>query len=149
MSQLRVALQTFFRNVAGDPVEPILDADDQLLVVDGATATALAAVLAELETMAPQTDALTDGQLRASAVPVQTTADDFDRIAKARAVAGEELRFDDVAAGDLYIGVAADGAATGAAVWGVVRYYRTAAGAITRQRWRTSVTWDDRATGWT
>ena len=100
-------------------------------------------LLTELQTQ--QKDALTDAELRAAPLDL----DDFDRIAKARAVVGEELRFDDVIGGDLYIGAAPEGTATSAASWDVVRYYRTAAGAITRQRYQTGIAWDDRATGWT
>ena len=67
---------------------------------------------------------------------------------KAEAGGGEELRFDDVSGGDLYIGRAADGTLTAAASWEVVRYYRTSTGVITRARYRTGVAWDLRDQGW-
>lgn len=117
----------------------------------------------------PQTDAqaratpqavtgpLTDAQLRAVAVPVSGTVTvagvdpgDFKRLAKAEPMAGEELRFDDISAGDLYIGAAPDATATSSASWKVCRYYRDAAtGNILRARYRVGVAWDARTAGWT
>lgn len=61
----------------------------------------------------------------------------------------DELRLDDIAGGDLYIGRAPDTTATSAASWEVVRIYRTATGATTRIRYRTGVVWDNRTAGWT
>lgn len=69
-------------------------------------------------------------------------------LAKAELAVGQELRFDDVSAGDLYLGRAPDGTATADAAWEVFRYYRTAVGAITRGRYRTGVAWDNRTAGW-
>lgn len=61
----------------------------------------------------------------------------------------QEIRMDDIAGGDLYLGRNADNAATSAATWEVVRIYRTATGATTRIRYRTGVVWDNRTAGWT
>lgn len=79
---------------------------------------------------------------------VRDQSSDFKRILKFEPVAGEELRADDVAGGDRYHGAAADGTATSAASWRVVRFYRDATGGITRVRYRTGVAWDNRASGW-
>lgn len=74
---------------------------------------------------------------------------DFERVAKARPRTGEELRFDDVLAGALYIGAAPEGTGTGVEVWRIVKYDRTATGAVTRMRYKSNVAWDQRATLWT
>lgn len=59
----------------------------------------------------------------------------------------DEIRMDDVAGGDLYIGRNADGTATSTATWEVVRIYRTATGQTTRMRYKTGISWDNRANG--
>lgn len=62
---------------------------------------------------------------------------------------GKEVRMDDVAAGDLYIGRNTDGTSTATASWEVVRIYRNAVTAkIERVRYRTGVAWDSRTAGW-
>lgn len=73
----------------------------------------------------------------------------FASLIKYEAQPGEELRADDITAGDRYHGRAADGASTAAAVWEVVRFYRTTTGEIIRTRYRTGVEWDSRTAGWT
>lgn len=80
---------------------------------------------------------------------VAAPASDFGLLAKATPSANTvEIRFDDIVAGDLYIGEAPDGTATSAASWKVVRYYRTATGLLTRLRYRTGVVWDSHTSGW-
>lgn len=70
----------------------------------------------------------------------------FKRIAKAEPAVGEELRFDDISAGDLYIGAAVALTATATAIWSVVKYSRTATGVITRCQFKDSIAWDNRTT---
>jgi hypothetical protein len=117
-----------------------------------------------VQALTPQTDALTDDELRAA--PVEVTGslsatvelpdtyplpDDqadsaFKRLLKFEPLPGEELRRDEGQSDD-YHGAAADGTATSAAAWRVVRLYK-AGGLITRVRYRTGVAWDARSTGW-
>jgi hypothetical protein len=84
----------------------------------------------------------------ATAAGVAALAPAFDTLLNFRASPGQELRADDVSGGDRYHGRANDGAATSAASWEVVRFYRDSGGNITRTRYRTGVAWDDRAAGW-
>lgn len=72
----------------------------------------------------------------------------FSRVAKANPSIGEELRFDDISAGDLYIGAAVDSTAEATLAWDVCRYYRTATGVITRCRFRSGIAWGNRTVGW-
>lgn len=98
------------------------------------------------------TGPLTDAQLRATPVPVSgtvTTADPvspFARLLKFEPLAGEEIRRDETVTDD-YHGAAPDGTATSAASWRVARFYKSA-GLITRVRYRTGVVWDNRTAGW-
>lgn len=94
----------------------------------------------------PQTDALTNVQLRASAVPVFVARDQAD-LGQSRSADGTEVRYD-LGATDTYIGAAVDGSTTSAAVWTVVRYYLDTSGNPTRKRTRTGVAWDSRTSGW-
>lgn len=71
---------------------------------------------------------------------------DFSRILKFEPLPTEEIRRDETLTDD-YHGVAPDGSATSAAVWKVVRFYKTA-GLITRVRYRTDIAWDSRTAGW-
>jgi len=71
---------------------------------------------------------------------------DFSRILKFEPLPTEEIRRDETLTDD-YHGVAPDGSATSALVWSVVRFYKTA-GLITRVRYRTGISWDNRAVGW-
>lgn len=111
---------------------------------------------------------LTDAQLRAVAVPVslsgtvatdmvdestrllgkETTATDLmRRCLKFEPVVGEEIRRDETVTDD-YHGIAADGTATNATSWSVVRFYKDVTGKITRVRYRSGVAWDSRTVGW-
>lgn len=91
---------------------------------------------------------LTDAQLRASPVVVDSGETQFKRLLKFEPAAGMELRADETLT-DRYHGTAVDGTPTTAASWGVVRFYKNAAGDVTRARYRTGVVWDDRTQGWT
>lgn len=80
---------------------------------------------------------------------IEAQSSRFKRIAKAEPSVGEELRFDDIAGGDLYIGAAVDSSSTSTGnLWDVVRYYRSATGVVTRARFRTGINWDSRTSGW-
>lgn len=81
------------------------------------------------------------------AYPPRSTRDIFTRALKFEPVAGEEIRRDETATDD-YHGIAPDGTLTSAASWSVCRFYKDAAGLITRVRFRTGVAWDNRTLGW-
>lgn len=63
----------------------------------------------------------------------------------------EEVRYEvpsSLVGADIYIGVAADGTATSATDWNVVRVYFDANENPTRARIQLDISWDDRASGW-
>jgi len=160
---------------------PVLDAVLRSTLSDLAAATTLADLLAKLEavrallagtllvdtglvipatfplpsaqvaTLTPQTDALTDTELRAAQVPVTDEAAEFWRIKNRRFEDTEEVRYDiaaDLVNGDIYAGVAPDGTSTATASWTVIRTYFDANGNPSRERIRTGVAWDSRTVGW-
>ncbi len=102
-----------------------------------------------------QTDALTDTQLRASAVPVSVANQPADPASEStlldvkRALTDYEVRMDyDVDGNLIYAGKAAQGEATTATTWTIQRLDYTA-GNLTRVQVLTGA-WDDRTTlGWT
>ena len=79
---------------------------------------------------------------------LQKRSNAFATLLNAQAIVGQELRLDDIPAGDLYIGRNTDSASTAATTWEVIRVYRTASGLTTRIRYRTGVSWDSHAAGW-
>lgn len=70
---------------------------------------------------------------------------EFGSLIKFEANTNEELRSDDISLGDLYHGRAVDGTATSVASWEVIRFYRTTSGLITRVRYKSGISWDNRA----
>lgn len=72
---------------------------------------------------------------------------EFKRLLKFEPSEGFELRADENAT-DRYHGAAPDGTATSSPNWRVVRFYKDAAGAIIRVRYRSNITWDGRTAGW-
>lgn len=68
----------------------------------------------------------------------------FTSLVQAQAAPGQEIRIDDIQAGDLYHGRAADGADTAAIVWEVARLYRDGTGTVIRIRYVSGVAWDQR-----
>ena len=70
----------------------------------------------------------------------------FRRVLKAEPDAGEEMRREETSDFD-YAGLAADGTATSALAWDVVRFTKTS-NVITRIQFREDIVWDDRASGW-
>lgn len=67
----------------------------------------------------------------------------FQRILKFEPLVGEEIRRDETTTDD-YHGVNTDGTATSATTWRVVRFYKTN-GLIVRVRYKTGISWDNRA----
>lgn len=84
-----------------------------------------------------------------TAIEILDEEDEAQSIAAAEMKDGRELRFDIITGGDIYIGRANDGAPESAHTWKVVRFYRTAAGKLTRMRYRKAIRWDQRTDGWT
>lgn len=88
----------------------------------------------------------TAGNATLTSIALQSSR--FKRVLKAEASLGEEIRIDEIAAGDQYNGIAVDLASTSTGnLWDVVRMYRTA-GVATRIRFRSGINWDDRLIGW-
>lgn len=79
------------------------------------------------------------------AIPVTLERNEFGSLIKFEANTNEELRSDDISLGDLYHGRAVDGTATSVASWEVIRFYRTTSGLITRVRYKSGISWDNRA----
>lgn len=77
---------------------------------------------------------------------VSSSSSRVTRAIKFEPSAGEEVRRDETTTDD-YHGLAADGTAEGTAAWDVVRFYKTS-GKIVRVRFRSGISWTDRATGW-
>ena len=57
----------------------------------------------------------------------------------------DEIRMDDVAGGDLFLGRNVENTATSATSWEVVKISRTATGLTTRIQYQDGISWDDRA----
>jgi hypothetical protein len=131
-------------------------------VISGAALSTNRGLVAHVATSALPSGAATSARQDTQTTAIQnveTAVDDvnataalrhnlFASLLKAEAVVGQEIRIDDISAGDLYIGRANDGTATSAASWEVARYYRDSAGKMLRARYRTSVVWDNRTAGW-
>lgn len=80
------------------------------------------------------------------------SADEFSRIKNKEFADTEEVRYEipaSLVSASIYTGVAADGTATSAAAWTVIRSYFDANGNPERERIRASVVWDNRTSGWT
>lgn len=69
-----------------------------------------------------------------------------ERVLKAAPSAGEEVRLESTATDD-YTGMATDAADTTAAVWDVIRAYKTGVN-VTRIRFRSGIKWSERTAGW-
>lgn len=101
---------------------------------------------------------LTDAQLRASALPLPSgAATELSLALRNNAMAtlqtalgsvGKKIKLDDIEGGHLYIGRAANGSLTSAAVWEVVRWERNAAGVNLGAQYQSGITWDGRGSGW-
>lgn len=74
-----------------------------------------------------------------------TQSSRFARLLKFEPSLVDELQSDDVVGGDRYHGAAADGTAITTAAWDVVRFYRDAAGNITRVRFKSGIAWSTRS----
>lgn len=70
----------------------------------------------------------------------------FASLVKFECYPTEELRADDVKAGDRFHGRALSGTATSSTAWEIVRFYRSATGDVLRLIYRTGTSWDDRLT---
>jgi len=71
----------------------------------------------------------------------------FVQVLKAEPTITEEMRREETTDFD-YHGLAANGTATSATTWDVVRLTKTS-NVVTRIQYRTGIVWDDRASGWT
>lgn len=83
---------------------------------------------------------------------IDTTVNDaIRRLSKGDTINGEEVRVEIpavLASGVIYKGLAPNGTATSTTDWDVMRVDLDVNGNPTRIRYQTSISWDNRATGW-